>query len=192
MSGTTNRRVAFAAIFGGIAMLGLTYASVPLYSLFCKATGYNGTPRRVAAADKPAASDKLIDIRFDANTAASLNWNFHPVQPKVTVKLGDQTMAFFRARNLSNHTLTGSAVFNVTPASAGAYFNKIQCFCFTSQTLKAGESVDMPVVFYVDPAIAQDPDSRTIGEITLSYTFYPADTPKTAAQVPSASASATN
>lgn len=192
MSVTANRRIAVAAVAGGIAMLGLTYASVPLYSLFCKATGYNGTPRRAAAADKPVASDKTVDIRFDSNTATSLDWNFHPVQPKVTVKLGEQTMAFFRAKNLSGRTLTGSAVFNVTPPSAGAYFNKIQCFCFTSQTLKAGESADMPVVFYVDPSIAQDPDTRTIGEITLSYTFYPADTPKTAAQATSASASATN
>jgi cytochrome c oxidase assembly protein subunit 11 len=187
-----NGRFAFAALFLSIGMLGLTYASVPLYRLFCSATGYNGTPRRVAAADAPAATDKVIEVRFDANTATSLPWNFHPVQPKVAVKLGEQTMAFFRATNLSDHTVTGSAVFNVTPASAGAYFDKIQCFCFTKQTLKPGESEDMPVVFFVDPAIATDPDASSIGEITLSYTFYPADTPNTAAQADTGNASATN
>ena len=192
MSIAANRRVAVAAIVGCAAMLGLTYASVPLYTLFCKATGYNGTPRRAAASDKPAATGGMMSVRFDANTASSLAWNFQPVQPTVKVKLGEQTLAFFRATNLSNHTLTGSAVFNVTPASAGAYFNKIQCFCFTAQTLKAGETLDMPVVFYVDPAIAKDPDAASIGEITLSYTFYPADPPKTAAQAQPASASTTN
>lgn len=192
MSASANRRIAIAAVVGSAAMLGLTYASVPLYSLFCKVTGYNGTPRRAAAVDKPAATDQTIAIRFDTNTASSLDWNFQPVQPTVRVRLGDQTMAHFRATNRSDRTLTGSAVFNVTPAAAGAYFNKVQCFCFTSQTLKAGETVDMPVVFYVDPGIAKDPDSRSIGEITLSYTFYPADTPKTAAQTQAAGASATN
>ena len=173
-------------------MLGLTYASVPLYTLFCKATGYNGTPRRVEASAKPAATGQMIVIRFDANMASSLAWNFQPVVPTMNVRLGEQSIAFFHATNLSDRTLTGSAVFNVTPASAGAYFNKIQCFCFTSQTLKAGESEDMPVTFYVDPAIAHDPDTRLIGEITLSYTFYPADTPKTAAQGQPAGASTTN
>lgn len=191
MSASANRRVAVMAIVGSVAMLGLTYASVPLYSLFCKATGYNGTPRRVDASAAPAVSDKLMAVRFDTNTAGGLDWNFQPVQTRVTVKLGEQTMAFFRATNRSSKTVTGSAIFNVTPAQAGQYFNKIQCFCFTEQTLKAGESVDMPVVFYVDPQIAKDPDSRTVGEITLSYTFYPADTPKTAAQSGN-SASATN
>ena len=173
----SNRRVALIALGGAFAMLGLTYASVPLYSLFCKATGYNGTPKRAEAA--PAKStDETVAIRFDANTAASLGWNFRPEQAAMTVKLGAQNMAHYRATNLTDRTLTGSAVFNVTPDTAGAYFNKIQCFCLTEQTLMPGESVDLPVVFFVDPAIAEDPNAKAIGEITLSYTFYPVDKPK--------------
>lgn len=171
-----NRRV--AAIAGGVAlaMLGLAYASVPLYALFCQVTGFGGTPQRAAAAPLESASQS-ISVRFDANIAGSLGWTFQPAQTTVTTKLGEQVLAHYRAANTSNRQLTGTAVFNVTPVNAGVYFNKIECFCFTEQTLEPGETVDMPVVFFVDPAIMKDPDTRSIKEITLSYTFYPVEKP---------------
>ncbi len=179
-----------------LGMLGLAYASVPLYTLFCQVTGFGGTPQRAAAAPaSPAAAGEMVTVRFDANTSANLNWKFHAVQTATTVAFGEQQMAHYRAVNMSDETITGSAVFNVTPPNAGIYFNKIQCFCFTEQALKPGESVDMPVVFYVDPGMLQDPDARNIKEITLSYTFYPVDraedTSKTAAKA-EASGSTTN
>lgn len=156
-------------------MVGLAYASVPLYQLFCQKTGFNGTTQRATAAPD-AATEKFISIRFDANTAASLGWNFTARQRVMDVKIGEQYMAYYSATNLTDKEVTGTAVFNVTPAEAGAYFNKIQCFCFTKQTLKPHESADLPVDFFVDPAILDDLDSKSISEITLSYTFFPADT----------------
>ncbi len=125
------------------------------------------------------ALDKTVSVRFDANTSSKLAWAFHPVQPAVKVKFGEQTMAYYEAVNRSDKVLTGTAVFNVTPPQAGAFFNKIQCFCFTEQTLKPGESIDMPVVFFVDPDMIDDPDAAGIKEITLSYTMYPVDKPRT-------------
>lgn len=180
--GRKNLRVAGAA--GGVAlvMLGLAYASVPLYSLFCRATGFGGTTQRAASAPQDAV-EQTIAIRFDANIAGSLDWTFHPEKTTMTVKVGEQNMAHYRAVNTADRELIGSAVFNVTPVTAGVYFNKIQCFCFTEQTLKAGESADLPVVFFVDPAILDDPDTKSIKEITLSYTFYPVDKTKPVPQV---------
>ena len=176
-----NRRVAIASGLVATAMVGLAYASVPLYKLFCQSTGFGGTVQRAEQA--PAQStEKTIKIRFDANTAGSLGWNFHPVQLEMTVKLGEQNMAHYSAENTSGRVLTGSAVFNVTPESAGAFFDKIQCFCFTEQTLQPGESVDLPVVFFVDPAVLDDADAKSIDTITLSYTFYPVDKPKSVSQ----------
>ncbi|HEX7108430.1 MAG TPA: cytochrome c oxidase assembly protein [Aestuariivirga sp.] len=171
-----NLRVAAAAASVVVAMVGLAYASVPLYSIFCEVTGFGGTTRRADVAPE-TATDKFITIRFDANTAGSLGWNFHPVQSVMKVKIGEQNMAHYSATNTTGKVLTGSAIFNVTPSEAGAYFNKIQCFCFTEQTLKPGESADLPVDFFVDPAILDDPDSKSISEITLSYTFFPVDKP---------------
>jgi cytochrome c oxidase assembly protein subunit 11 len=168
-----NRSVALMASSVAVAMVGLAYASVPLYRIFCQATGFGGTTQRADAA--PAqASDKTIKVRFDANTAATLGWAFNPEQLEMTVKLGEQALAHYRARNLGDKPMTGTATFNVTPEAAGAYFNKIECFCFTEQTLKPGESADLPVSYFVDPAIADDPDAASIDAITLSYTFYPA------------------
>ena len=171
-----NLRV--AAIAGSVAagMVGFAYASVPLYSMLCKATGFGGTTQRADVAPE-TATDKFITIRFDANTAGSLGCNFHPVQSVMNVRIGEQNMAHYSATNTTDKELTGSAIFNVTPSEAGAYFNKIQCFCFTEQTLKPGESADLPVDFFVDPAILDDPDSKSISEITLSYTFFPVDKP---------------
>jgi cytochrome c oxidase assembly protein subunit 11 len=181
-----NIRVAALAGVTAAAMLGLAYASVPLYRLFCQVTGFAGTTQ-IAAAAPDQTSERRIAIRFDANTAGSLGWNFHTGQLEMKVKLGEQAIAHYRATNTTDRQLTGSAVYNVTPANAGIYFNKIQCFCFTEQTLKPGESVDMPVVFFVDPAIAEDPDASSIDTITLSYTFYPVDKSKSAsAAAPSA------
>ena len=186
-----NLRVALLA--GGIAvsMLGLAYASVPLYQMFCPVTGFGGTTQRAEAAPEKV-TDKTVSVRFDANTSPALQWKFHAVQTAMTVKVGEQNMAHYRAVNTSDKSLTGTAVFNVTPLNAGIYFNKIQCFCFTEQTLAPGESVDMPVVFFVDPDMLNDPDAVNIKEITLSYTFYPVDKPKTVSEAPAVSGNITN
>jgi cytochrome c oxidase assembly protein subunit 11 len=171
-----NRRV--AAIFGimVVTMVGLAYASVPLYRIFCQATGFGGTTQRAEAAPKKTL-DRRMTIRFDANTAPSLPWTFEPVQRSLEIKVGEENFAYYRATNKSDHAVTGSAVFNVAPDTAGAYFNKIQCFCFTRQTLKAGETIELPVSFFVDPAIVDDHGLDNVTTITLSYTFYPADEP---------------
>jgi cytochrome c oxidase assembly protein subunit 11 len=171
-----NRKVALMSAVLVAAMVGLAYASVPLYRLFCQVTGFGGTTQRAEAAPEKTI-DRRMTIRFDANTAGSLPWTFEPVQRSLTVKVGEENFAYYRATNRSDHAVTGSAVFNVTPDTAGAYFNKIQCFCFTQQTLKAGESIEMPVSFFVDPAIAEDHGLDQVTTITLSYTFYPAGEP---------------
>ena len=168
-----NLRVAFTAGAVFVAMVGLAYASVPLYKIFCQKTGFGGTTQRATKApDK--ATESFISVRFDANTSSELNWRFQPKQTVMRVKIGEQNMAYFEATNLGAHENTGSAVYNVSPTIAGAYFDKIQCFCFTKQTIKPNETVEFPVVFFVDPDILKDADGKYIDEITLSYTFYPA------------------
>ena len=174
-----NRRVALIAAAAFVAMVGMAYASVPLYKIFCQKTGYGGTTQRAAKAPEKA-SDQFINVRFDANTSSALNWRFQPKQTVMRVKIGEQNMAYFEATNLSDKVKTGSAIYNVSPPNVGAYFDKIQCFCFTKQVLKPGESAEFPVVFFVDPDILNDADGRGVEEITLSYTFYPADTPELA------------
>ena len=174
-----NRRVAAVAAGVFFGMVGLAYASVPLYKIFCQATGFGGTTQRATKApDK--ATDRMVSVRFDANISSGLNWRFASRQTTMRVKIGEQNMAYFEATNLGASSSTGSAVYNVAPPSAGAYFDKIQCFCFTRQTLKPGEAAEFPVVFFVDPAMLNDKDSAGIEEITLSYTFYPADSPQLA------------
>lgn len=157
-----------------LAMLGLGYASVPLYRIFCQVTGFGGTTMRVSEAQAATIKtvDKTVIIRFDGNVERGLPWQFRPVQNKDTVSIGARDMAIFTAKNLSSEPITGTASFNVAPEQAGKYFSKVQCFCFTEQTLKAGEEVRMPVIYYVDPKILDDPDTRDIDEITLSYTFH--------------------
>lgn len=155
-----------------LGMVGLAYASVPLYRLFCQATGYAGTPQRATQASATTL-DKTITIRFDSNVAPGLAWTFEPAVRTMDIKIGENTLAFYRAHNRSDGPTTGTASFNVTPEGAGAYFVKVECFCFTEQRLEPGQTVDMPVSFYVDPAIVEDKDARMISEITLSYTFYP-------------------
>ncbi len=174
-----NRRVV-AGLTGIIAvMIGLVAISVPLYRLFCSVTGYGGTTQRVTG-DTATVSDRVITVRFNTDIAPGLAWHFTPVQRSVTLHLGEEALVFFRAENLSDKPLVGHAAFNVTPEQAGIYFKKIQCFCFSDERLNAGQSVDMPVDFYVDPALARDVDIHDLDTITLSYTFFPSTAPKDA------------
>ena len=169
----TGLRLALVAL----AMVALAFASVPLYRAFCQATGFGGTTQRAETA--PGAVAGEIGVRFDANIDSKLPWRFEPVQEKVRLHPGERTTIYYRATNLTARTTTGQAIFNVTPEETGPYFNKIACFCFTEQALKPGESVMMPVVFFVDPKILKDEDTKTIDEITLSYTFYPVESGET-------------
>jgi cytochrome c oxidase assembly protein subunit 11 len=174
-----NGRTASLAALLVLAMLGLAFASVPLYRLFCQVTGLGGTTQRAEAATVPGAvAGKIVWVRFDANHASGLPWEFKPERPRDRVAVGARDMAFYTAKNLSDRAVTGTATFNVTPVQAGQYFTKVQCFCFTEQTLKPGEEVRMPVVFYVDPRILEDQEASKISEITLSYTFYPVERPE--------------
>jgi cytochrome c oxidase assembly protein subunit 11 len=170
-----NGRTAAFALLIVAAMVGLAFASVPLYRMFCQVTGFAGTTQRAEAADIPGASGRMIGVRFDANHSPALPWRFEPVDTHRRIAIGARNIALYTARNLSDRPVTGTATFNVTPAQAGQYFSKVQCFCFTEQTLAPGEEVRMPVVFFVDPRILDDPNARDISEITLSYTFYPVD-----------------
>lgn len=170
-----NNRVGMMMALLVAAMIGLAFASVPLYRAFCQITGFGGTPLRADAA--PGAVAGQVGVRFDANTDEALPWRFGPVQETVRIHPGARTKILYRATNLVARPTTGRAVFNVSPAIVGPYFSKIECFCFTEQTLKGGQTVDMPVVFFVDPAIRDDPDTKHVDEITLSYTFYPVESP---------------
>jgi cytochrome c oxidase assembly protein subunit 11 len=170
-------RTALLAILGICFMTGLAFASVPLYRLFCEATGLNGTTNRGLTA--PGATHRAVDVAFDANVNPRLPWRFAPERESETVDIGAKEIAFFTATNRGAQPVTGTATYNVTPAIAGKYFTKIQCFCFTQQTLKPGETQRMPVIFYVDPKILTDPDTKDVRTITLSYTFYPVDSAKT-------------
>ena len=154
------------------AMLGLTAASVPLYDLFCRVTGYGGTPRIDADAGPASAAEQMVTISFNADVDRALPWLFRPMQRSMTVHVGEQTLAFYEAVNRSDQPVVGRAVYNVTPFKIGGYFSKIQCFCFDEQTLQPGERVEMPVSFFVDPAMLEDANTREVGQITLSYTFF--------------------
>jgi cytochrome c oxidase assembly protein subunit 11 len=167
-----NRKVGLILLLVAVGMVGAAYSAVPLYYAFCAATGYGGTTRVASEAPKGVIAREMT-VAFDGDTAAGLPWKFVAAKP-VTAKIGSVDTAVFTAQNLSNHAVTGQAVYNVTPELAGQYFNKIQCFCFNQQTLKPGESVEMPVTFFVDPAIDKDPDLKTVKTITLHYTFYAA------------------
>jgi cytochrome c oxidase assembly protein subunit 11 len=172
-----NRRTAVMAALVGLAMLALGFAAVPLYRLFCEVTGFGGTTQRAtesAAADAfgRSAGAPVISIRFDANTAADMPWTFRPRQVTDVVQIGQRDLAVFTARNESSVPITGTATFNVEPEQAGRYFNKIQCFCFTEQTLRPGQQVEMPVIYFVDPAAVDDPLMAGVEQITLSYTFH--------------------
>ncbi|MBX3565755.1 MAG: cytochrome c oxidase assembly protein [Sphingomonas sp.] len=172
-----NLRTAILAGIGVCTMGGLGFAAVPLYRMFCEATGLNGTTQRGLRA--PGTTGQKITVAFDSNVDKGLPWKFAPERRSDTIDIGGRDMAFFTATNSSDKAVTGTATFNVTPNVAGKYFTKIQCFCFTQQTLDPGQTVRMPVIFYVDPKILDDPDTKDVQEITLSYTFYPADSAKT-------------
>lgn len=169
-----RRHTRVAVICAGVvvSMVGLSYAAVPLYRIFCQVTGYGGTPQ-TAARPSSVVLDKTMTVRFDANVAGGLGWRFEPTKRTMEVRIGDNVLATYRATNTTDHVLKGSASFNVSPDQAGVYFNKIECFCFTEQTLQPGQTVDMPVTFFIDPAMVSDSDVAHVAEITLSYTFYP-------------------
>ncbi len=176
-----NIRTGMYAFAGALAMLGLGYAAVPLYDLFCRVTGFGGTTQQATETDAEMAAriaqssgTRPISIRFDASTARGMPWTFTPEQSTDTVQIGQRDMAFYIARNDSDVPVTGNATFNVEPEQTGKYFNKIQCFCFTEQTLQPGEEIRMPVLYYVDPAILQDENAKDVEQITLSYTFHKA------------------
>ncbi|MCE8000427.1 MAG: cytochrome c oxidase assembly protein [Rhodobiaceae bacterium] len=167
-----HRKVALLLSALVVGMVGMAYAAVPLYDLFCRVTGYGGTTNTAEVAPA-AAIDRSMTIRFDSNINRGLEWEFKPVELSQEIKVGESGLAFYQARNLSDETLVGTATYNVTPQSAGYYFNKIDCFCFTEQVLRPGEVVDMPVTYFVDPEIEDDKNLDHVTTITLSYTFYP-------------------
>ncbi len=167
-----NGRVALALCGIVVAMAGLSYASVPLYELFCRVTGFGGTTQ-VAESLPERVSERMVTVRFNADTNPQLPWAFQPVARQMRLRVGESGLAFYRATNQAAHATAGTATFNVTPPKAGQYFNKVQCFCFTEQILAAGQSMDMAVSFFVDPAIEEDPNLDDVKTITLSYTFFP-------------------
>lgn len=178
-----NRRSALTAavLFAVVAgMAGLAFASVPLYRLFCQVTGFGGTPQvELSGESGPVVTDRHITVRFDANVSPKLPWRFKPEQREIDVRIGESSLAVYEAANLSGKPITGQATFNVTPYKAAQYFVKVACFCFDEQTLGAGQRVDMPVSFYVDPEILNDVNVRDVSTITLSYTFFRAEPEQT-------------
>ena len=168
---TSNRTFGVALAGIVVAMVGLAFASVPLYRLFCAATGYDGTPQ-IGASVAPGAVRQKITVRFNADTNPNLPWDFAPVQAQITLPLGEEQLAFYTARNRADTPVTGVALYNVTPDTVGKYFHKTACFCFNQQTLAPGEAKQFPLSFWVDPAIAKDPNTADIHTITLSYTFF--------------------
>lgn len=166
------RRTAIACGTLVVAMVGLAYASVPLYDLFCKVTGFGGTPVR-SDDNTSETTNRVIAVRFDSNVVPGLNWQFAPETPEVKVRLGETTTVLYKVTNNGTKPTTGIATYNVQPDLVGAYFSKLECFCFTEQTLQPGQTLESAVVFYVDPRIADDPDVKDVSSITLSYTYFP-------------------
>jgi Cytochrome oxidase assembly factor len=166
------RRTLLTCVGAAVGMIGLAYASVPLYDLFCKATGYDGTPS-VRTANDSTVLDREISVRFDSNVAPGLNWRFSPETPEIKVKLGETTTVLYKVTNAGDKPTTGIATYNVQPDQAGTYFSKLECFCFTEQTLQPGETIESAVVFYVDPRLVEDSDVKDLSSLTLSYTYFP-------------------
>lgn len=169
--GSRNRKTLLTCLAVVAGMTGLSFASAPLYDLFCRVTGFAGTPQ-TAARSSGVIVDRIMRIRFDASVNSALPWRFAPVKREIPVKIGETAVAFYRATNDGDETITGTATFNVTPLKVGKYFTKIDCFCFTEQRLAAGQTADMPVTFFVDPEIVDDPNLDDVTTITLSYTLY--------------------
>ena len=178
------QRTAFACVGIVVGMVGLAYASVPLYDLFCKVTGFGGTPI-VRDENGSAIMDRTIAVRFDSNVAPGLSWRFSPEKPEVKVKLGETTTVLYKVTNMGERPSTGIATYNVQPDLAGTYFSKLECFCFTEQTLQPGETLESAVVFYVDPRLVQDSDVKDLTSITLSYTYFPSKGGKPVAEATS-------
>lgn len=170
-----NARLAWGLVGLVGGMLALAYASVPLYEMFCRVTGFGGTPIVAQAGDRPVL-ERTIKVRFDSNVDPNLPWRFQPLEREVKVQLGEEKLVFYRATNVSQRPIVGTATYNVTPEPAGPWFNKVQCFCFTEQLLQPGQSVDMPVLFFVDPDMDKDRRYDNVRTITLSYTFFEAKT----------------
>jgi len=170
MPGARNGLIGGALLAVVVGMVGLSFASVPLYRAFCAATGYGGTPQ-IGPEASPGVAATLVTVRFDANTAPGLPWDFTPTQAQTTLHLGEEQVAFYTARNNADTPITGVAVYNVTPDKVGKYFHKTACFCFNEQTLAPGQDMQFPLSFWVDPAIATDPETADVRTITLSYTF---------------------
>ena len=168
----SDRTIAISCLAFFFGMVGMSFAAVPLYAIFCQVTGYGGTTQRVEQMSDTIL-DKKITVRFDANTSGSLPWKFEPVQREVTMNIGETKLIKYEAKNIAENPSAGRAAFNVTPPAAGAYFNKVECFCFTDTVLKPGEDIEMPVVFFVDPDIVNAPELKGVNTITLSYTFFP-------------------
>ena len=178
----SDRTIMLACVVFFSSMIGVAYASVPLYRWFCQVTGFGGTTQ-VAEAAPVEVLDRTIKVRFDANVAGGLPWAFRPLQREVEVRIGEVSEVAYYSENLGGRDTVGSATFNVTPQAAGIYFNKMHCFCFEEQTLKEGEGTDMPIVFYVDPGIVEAAETQGLDTITLSYTFFPVDAPDEVAAV---------
>ncbi len=178
------QRTAFACVGIVVGMVGLAYASVPLYDLFCEVTGFGGTPI-VRDENGSAIMDRTIAVRFDSNVAPGLSWRFSPEKPEVKVKLGETTTVYYKVTNTGDRPSTGIATYNVQPDLAGTYFSKLECFCFTEQTLQPGETLESAVVFYVDPRLVQDSDVKDLTSITLSYTYFPSKGGKPVAEATS-------
>lgn len=175
-AGTGSRKTAALLVGVAVLMASLSFAAVPFYSWFCRVTGYAGaTVSAATGADR--VLEKTVTVRFDASTDRALPWRFKPAVREMTLKIGETGLAFYEATNLTDRPVAGRATYNVTPDLAGGYFTKIDCFCFTMQVLEPGETLMMPVTFYVDPAIVADDEAKFIHTITLSYTFYPAELP---------------
>ncbi|MEM8987418.1 MAG: cytochrome c oxidase assembly protein [Pseudomonadota bacterium] len=166
-----NVRTALMCAAGVAGMIGMSYAAVPLYDAFCRVTGFGGTTQR-AEKEADTVLERAVTVRFDANTARGMSWSFAPQQVSQTLKVGETGLAFYKASNPTGRPIMGTATFNVSPAKAGVYFKKIECFCFQEQILNPGESMDMPVTYYVDPSIAENPYLDDVATITLSYTFF--------------------
>ena len=190
----SNGRIVLACVAVLVLMTGAAFAAVPLYRMFCAATGYAGTPRRAFTIPRQIYP-RTVAVRLDANVAPGLPWRFEPEQPELELHVGENKLTFFRVKNTSSETVTGSAVFNVSPSYMGAYFTKVQCFCFTVQTLGPGETAEMPVSFFLDPAMLSDASAKTVRDMTLSYTFFKVKPPEPEpgakfAKVPAASPAA--
>jgi cytochrome c oxidase assembly protein subunit 11 len=193
-AGDRNARLAWSLVLVVGGMLGLAFAAAPLYDLFCRATGFGGTPQIAQESaqngDRPILS-RTVNVRFDSNVDANLPWRFTPLEREVKVRLGEERMVFYRVTNVSQRPIVGTSTYNVTPETSGPWFNKLQCFCFTEQLLTPGQSVDMPVVFFVDPEMDKDRRYDNVRTITLSYTFFEAKTERAKTLLGSVPAGAT-